>query len=190
MVFWNIGIDGGGKADGFATTSAARASGDSPAHALPNDGKFAANSEHPLVLLPYGQVHPGEFQARSMPGPSFVEIKVPHKKYRDLFLFFTSAEGGSLVSLRLDFRDGTSEVSSIDLPDYYREPSPSEKNLFALAPNLAKWNAAGKLAEADHHYIYGWKIASDAHRILQSMTLTKTAPGYLVFWGATGVSAD
>jgi hypothetical protein len=185
VIPWRIGIDGGGKSDGFATTSAARAHGDPSDHALPDDGVFAANGDHPLVQLPYGRAGTTRPQTRSLSGESGFELDISKSKVSELLLFFTSAEGSSQLSLILHYTDGNSDTRTVEMPDYYRAPLASEKDLIALASNLAKWNALGKLAEADHHFIYGWKIKPDASRILKSITLRKNAAGYLVFWGAT-----
>lgn len=189
VIPWSVGIDGGGKSDGFATASAARAHGDASEHALPDDGIFAANEDHSLVHLPYGSAGATHTQACALSGKSKLELKIPKGQWNELLLFFTSAEGASQLSLVLHYSDATSETRTVEMPDYYRAPIASEKNLFALASDLAKWSAAGKLAEADHHFIYGWKINPDASRILQSITLHKSAGGYLVFWGATATSA-
>ena len=91
LVPWSVGIDGGGKADGFATVSAARVHGDRALHALPDDGKFAANSDHPLVQLPYGQVSDSQFQARALTGETQFELGLRRKTLREVSLFFTSA---------------------------------------------------------------------------------------------------
>jgi len=44
------------------------------------------------------------------------------------------------------------------------------------------------MREKNHHYIHGVDLHPDAAKKLVSVHLAKTAPGYLVFWGATGVT--
>jgi len=190
LVPWTVGIDGAGRADGFATVSAARANDDSFVHALPDNGDFPRTADHPDVRLSYNNADDKRAQARAMEGASSCEISIPAKSFQTLFLFFTSAEGPSEVSATLHYQDGKVQRETIQIPDYYRAPIRSEKSLFALASDLAKWNAKGKMAEADHHFIYGWKIRTDDSRPLQSVTLEKTQAGYLVFWGATGETVD
>ena len=46
------------------------------------------------------------------------------------------------------------------------------------------------MQEVDHHYLHGVDVHPDAGKELVSVQIHKTAPGYLVFWGATGVAAD
>jgi hypothetical protein len=65
-----------------------------------------------------------------------------------------------------------------------------DTNIFSLATDLAKWDAAGRMAERDHHYIHGVELHPDARRNLVSIQVLKTVPGYLVFWGATGVTTN
>ena len=189
LVPWSGGIDGGGKADGFATACAARAHHDPAVHALPDDGKFPATHDHPFVQLAYGIVGPSQSQARALIGESTFDVLTPKQRLGELILFFSSAEGASQLSVVLHYVDGTQESRAIEMPDYYQVPKANDPQLFALASDLAKWNASGNLAEADHHSIDGWKISVNRRRILKSITVHKGAAGYAVFWGATGVTA-
>jgi hypothetical protein len=189
LIPWSTGVDGGGKADGFATVSAARAHGDPTVHALPDDGRFPANNDHPFVQLPYSAAGESQFQAGALSGESEFELELQRRAFHEISLFFTSAEGASQLSIIVHYDDGTGDTRAVEMPDYYRAPLPRDKDLFALASDLAKWNVSGNIAEGDHHYIYGWKIKLDPNRGVKSITVHKAAAGYAVFWGATADTA-
>jgi hypothetical protein len=76
------------------------------------------------------------------------------------------------------------------LPDYYNDVLVGDTNVFSLATDLAKWNASGRMTEQNHHNIHGVDLRPDARKELDSVQVGKTSPGYLVFWGTTGVTAD
>ena len=66
---------------------------------------------------------------------------------------------------------------------------PGDTNVFSLAKNLPKWDLAGRMKEQDHHYLHGVDVHPNAGKELVSVQVTKPAPAYVVFWGATGVTA-
>jgi hypothetical protein len=190
LVPWTQGIDGGGRADGYLTLEASIATGDQHAKALPGDGCFTANAMHPFVRLNFANADGKNPQIRSVTGAGGFIFPVPDKRYQRMMVFLTSAEGPSHLRFRLTYADGTWELRDILLPDYYNAQPPGETNVFMLAADLAKWNAAGRMTEPNHHQIHGVDLHPDARKELVSVRVDKTAPGYLVFWGATGVSAD
>jgi hypothetical protein len=190
LVPWTQGIDGGGRADGYLTIEASVANGDTNARALPDDGSFAANAAHPFVRLNFANADGKNPQIRSVTGAGGFSFSVPGKRYQRMMVFLTSAEGPSHLRFQLTHADGTRESRDILLPDYYNAPPDGNTNVFTLATNLAKWNAAGRMTEPNHHQIHGVDLQPDARKELVSVQVDKTAPGYLVFWGATGVSAD
>jgi hypothetical protein len=61
---------------------------------------------------------------------------------------------------------------------------------FNHAGNLPKWDAAGRMKERNHHYLHSADVYPSAGNELLSVQVTKSAPAYLVFWGAPGVTAD
>ena len=107
-----------------------------------------------------------------------------------MLVFITSAEGPSHLRFKLSYADGTFEQRAVLLPDYYNDAPAEDTNIFSLATNLAKWNASGKMTERDHHHIHGVDLHPNAGKKLVSVQIGKTAPGYLVFWGATGVTIN
>lgn len=190
LVPWTQGIDGGGHGDGYMTQEASVANGDTNANALPGDGVFKATATHPLVQLNYANKDGLGSQTHSVTGAGAFRFSVPARHYQRMLLFMTSAEGPSHLHFKLTYADGSADQRDILLPDYYFDVKPGETNVFSLATNLAKWNAKGQMAEKDHHYLHGADLHPDAQKPLVSVQVTKTAPAYLVFWGATGVTAD
>ena len=190
LVPWTKGVDGAGRADGYMTQEAAVANGDKNARALPGDGCFKATAVHPYVRLNFTNADGKSFQTRSVEGAGEFVFPVPGKQYKRMLVFMTSAEGPSDLQFKLAYADGTVEQRAVLLPDYYNAAPATNTNLFSLATDLAKWDTAGRMRERNHHYIHGVDLRPDARKALVSVQLGKTAPGYFVFWGATGVTAD
>jgi hypothetical protein len=44
------------------------------------------------------------------------------------------------------------------------------------------------MAEKDHHNIHLLKLNTNPHNILAAIKVKKGAGGYLLFWGATGIT--
>ena len=190
LVPWTKGVDGAGLADGYMTLEASVVNGDKNARALPDDGCFKATALHPFVKLNFTNADGKGSQTRSVEGEGEFTFPVPCKPYREMFVFLTSAEGPSHLHFKLTYVDGTFERREVLLPDYYNDAPAGDTNIFSLAANLAKWNASGRMTEQDHHHIHGVDLHSDAGKELVSVQVGKTAPSYLVFWGATGMTTN
>ncbi len=190
LVPWTSGVDGRGRADGYLTLEAAVANGDTNFNALPGDGAFKADSAHPFVQLNFSNSDGKNPQTRGVEGAGEFTFSVPSNPYQSVLLFLTSSEGPSHLHFELAYADGTLDQRDILLPDYYNDIPAGDPNLFSLAKDLPKWDATDRMKEKNHHYIHGANLHPDAVKKLVSVHLAKTAPGYLVFWGATGVTAD
>lgn len=190
LVPWTKGVDGGGRADGYMTSEASAVNGDKNAKALPGDGCFKATTSHPFVRLNYTNANGKDSQTRSVEGEGGFSFSVPRKQYQRMMVFMTSAEGPSHLRFKLAYADGTLEQREVLLPDYYNNAPAGDTNVFSLATDLAKWNASGRMTERNHHNIHAVDLHPDARKELVSVQVDKTAPGYLVFWGATGVTTD
>ena len=188
LVTWTRGIDGGGKADGYLTREAAAAVGDKDVKALPGDGWFPANARHPAVRLNYSNADGQGGQTYALSGAGEFRFGVEPRNYQRLLLFLTSAEGASQLAITLVYADSSVDQREISLPDYYNAAAPADPNLFSLAEDLAKWNASNRLAERNHHFIHGLDLRPDHLKKLVGVRIEKTVPGYLIFWGATGVA--
>jgi len=190
LVHWTEGVDGGGRGDGYMTREASVAKGDTNAIALPGNGTFEANAAHPLVRLNFSNEDGDGFQTRGIQGAGSFVLSIPANHYRRMLLFMTSAEGPSQLHFKLTYADGAVEERDLALPDYYYDAPVGDTNVFSLAQNLPKWDATDRMKERDHHYLHGVDVHPNAGNELVSVQVTKTAPAYLVFWGATGVTAD
>jgi hypothetical protein len=189
LITWTEGIDGDGAGDGYLTMSAALFNGDKDPHALPDNPLFAANKEHPEIKLHYSNGNSAYNQACSVSGAGSVQFTVPNARYKDIYLALTSAEGPSALSITLTYADN-SEVKDFTLPDYYMDLKPGDPDLCYLAHDLAKWGNKNNMTEKDHHNIDLLNIHPDPKRELKSIHISKSKPGYMVFWAATGVKAD
>ena len=186
MITWTKGIDGNGEADGYLTIAAALFNGDKDPKALPDNPLFPANEKRPEVLLHYSNSDGISKQAVAINGAGSFSFDVPAKKYSDMFLAFTSAEGSSKIKVSLKYTDGV-ESKSYEVPDYYKDIPADDPDFCYLAHNLAKWGKTNNMTEKDHHNIDLLNIHPDKNRKLLSLKLEKSEPGYLVFWAATGV---
>jgi hypothetical protein len=186
LITWSKGIDGNGLADGYLTMAASIFNGDKDPKALPDNPLFAANDKHPEVLLHYSNKDGVSNQAAAITGAGSFSFEVPAKKYSDLFLAFTSAEGASQIKVSLKYADGV-ESKSFEVPDYYKDIPAEDPDFCYLAYDLAKWGKTNNMTEKDHHNIDLLNIHPDKNRKLVGIQVEKTASGYLVFWAATGV---
>lgn len=186
LTTWTKGIDGNGLADGYLTQSAASFNGDKDAHALPDNPVFAANSSHPEIVLHYSNNDTLHNQACSITGEGAVQFAVPKAKYSAVFLALTSAEGASDLHIQLIYNNGT-ETKDFVLSDYYQDIKPGAPNLCYLAHDLAKWGNKNNMTEKNHHNIDLLKITADLARVLKGVRISKTKPGYLLFWAAVGI---
>ena len=189
LVPWTVGVDGGGLADGYMTAAASRFHND-PAtlKALPDDGKFPADARHPEVVLHFSNDAPvTSQQTHYVRGAGNFSFAVPPATYSEMFLFVTSAEGSSTLHVSMTYAD-TTEAVDITVPDYFTSPPANDPVVFNLASDLPKWTQQNVVAEMNHHNLTGLELRPVASKVLNTIQVDKTAPGYLVFWGATGIA--
>jgi hypothetical protein len=186
LVSWTKGIDGNGLGDGYLTQSAALFNGDDNAHALPDNALFAGNEFHPYIKLHYSNNDSNGNQACAITGAGEVQFDIPKGKYSSIFLALTSAEGPSAVRVKLEYEQDVTTTDFI-IPDYYQDIRPDDPNFSYLAHDLAKWGNKNNMTEKDHHNIDLLKITPNPAWKLKSIRISKTQPGYLVFWAAAGI---
>lgn len=189
LVTWTKGIDGNGEADGYLTLSASFFKGDKSPKALSDNPLYPANDEHPGILLHYSNDDGVSNQTVAVSGAGSFGFDVPKKQYSKLFLAFGSSEGASKISIKLQYADGT-ESKSVEIPDYYLDLQSKDRNMCYLVHDLAKWGKQNNMTESNHHNIDLLDIQPDPTRILTRIDVEKSAGGYLVFWAATGVTAN
>ena len=189
LVTWKKGIDGDGLADGYLTHSAALFNGDKDPHALPDNPVFAASASHPEIKLNYSNTDSLHNQACGITGIGEVEFNVPNRKYTDIYLALTSAEGPSTLMVQFGYADGV-DVKNFTLPDYYWDLKPNDPDFCYLAHDLAKWGNKNNMTEKAHHNIDLLNVHPDPARILKSIKISKNKPTYVVFWAAAGVKVN
>jgi hypothetical protein len=184
---WALGIDGNGGGDGYLTMTASLAKGDVNPKALPDSGKFAATAKLPAVVLNYSNADSTHNQTRYVQGAGEFTFSVPQKNYSRMFLFLTSSEGSSTLQIALTYSDAT-ETKNFVLPDYWNDIAATDPDFCYLAHDLAKWGKQNNMTEANHHNIDALDVHPNPAKMLTGIKVQKTAPGYMVFWGATGVA--
>jgi hypothetical protein len=185
LISWTKGIDGNGTGDGYLTLSAALFNGDKEPHALPDSAVIAANSVHPEIKLHYSNRDSVNYQTCNIRGEGIIEFTTLNLKYEAIFLALTSSEGLSYLKIKLNYSDGSSS-QNFTLPDYYSDIKANDASFSYLVHDLAKWGNRNNMTEKNHHNIDLLRINIDRNRILKSIGIEKSKPGYLVFWAATG----
>lgn len=202
IVPWVMGIDGDGTADGYMTEAAAAALHDPRAKALPNDGVFPAHGGLPTVVLNYSNADGKSPQTHYLIGTGRFKFPVPPAHYSRLFLFLTLGEGAYKLEgppnlrVTLHYTDGTAS-HDYQLLDYAAQYPPDHPDFLALISDRDKWHNDETVAERGNHNIHALDVHPDAGKILRSVKVEKTRKetrypkraGYLVFWGATGVTS-
>jgi len=187
LITWVNGVDGGGASDGYLTMAASLFKGDKSPHALPDSGTVPADSFHPYVVLNYNNADGKNNQTHFVTGAEDFTFPFPQTNYSKMFLFLTSSEGTSSIHVTLTYTDGT-ESKDFVVPDYYSDIPANDPNFCYLIKDLAKWNKQNVMTETNHHNIDALNVHPNPAKILTGIEVQKTQAGYMVFWGATGVS--
>jgi hypothetical protein len=177
----NNNIDGAG---GISTTAAAKFAGVEDPHAMPDDGKVAANAKHPEIIFPYADDDGKKPLARKSIGADTFVFSVPEGNYAKLLLFLASGSGPSNIEVDLKYKDNTIETRSMQVPDWFWELKPDDQYLCYVAENLSKWSDK-KMLEKDHHYIFGLDLHPNPDKQLVKIRVRKSEPGIMAFLGAT-----
>jgi hypothetical protein len=191
VVPWTAG-QGIDSDDGFVTQSVEAALGQSGV-ALPDDGRFAADADHPEVVLHFSDAAPAtDLQTHYVHGPGSFQFSVPTAQYEKLYLFMTSSYGDSPLKVTMTYVDDTLSTTQFTLPDWGTgQPLPTDPPIFFnLASGLHKWNAADQQGDAPVHTITGVVLAPSSDQPLKSVTIAEMGTTqYLLLWGATGIAA-
>jgi hypothetical protein len=190
LVPWTVGID---QDDGFMTTAAAKSLHQTGA-ALPDDGVFAADAHHPLVVLHFSNAAPATApQARSVTGVASFAFDVPPGRYEALYLFLTSSYGDAKLEVTFQYDDGTSTKTAFTMPDWGTGaalPAPPP-TYFNLIGGLHKWTKQGASVDTPRHALAGVALSPASDKALARVTLAKlSASERLTFWGATGAATS
>jgi hypothetical protein len=173
------------------TKSAAEVSAAGKLNPLPDSGFFAADENHPDVQLPYGTAGGGPQVHQSSEKTETYSIPVPLNRYGQMQMFFISAAGPTPISVRLQYADGSSDLRTSQVPDFFFLPDAADKRWFVLAGDFGKVNQRGKMTESVHHYIHGFNLDPDPTKMLQQIEISKeNSKSVLNLFGVTGKLSD
>ena len=162
--------------------------------ALPDDGRFAADSKHPEIVLHFSNAAPATApQVHLLAGAGKIEFAVPAGRYTQLILSLTSSYGASPLTFTFSYADGTSTTQPLTLPDWGTGGPlpPNQQVLFNLIAGMHKWNRQDQSIDTPSHTITGMALAPAPDRTLTKLEIAKTTAGTsLVLWGATGVATN
>ena len=173
------------------TKTAAEVAGAGKLTPLPDSDLFAANDRHPEVKLHYAQAGGGPQVYRSAQKTATNTIPVPQQNYRQMQLFFISAAGPTPISVKLQYVDGSSDLRTTRVPDFYYLPKAGDQGWFVLVDDFGKVDHQGKMTEAAHHYIHGFDLNPDPGKVLQEIEIIKENSGSVLnLFGITGTPAE
>jgi hypothetical protein len=159
--------------------------------ALPNSDLFAANGRHPAVKLHYAQPDGGFQVHRSAARTDTYEIPLAGQRFRQLQLFFASAQGETPLLVKLTYKEGNVGERTTTVPDFYFLPKAEDPRWFVLVGDFGKVNLQGKMTEAKHHYLHGFDLNPDPTRHLLKIEITKQDSGSVLnFFAAEGLVAE
>jgi len=159
--------------------------------ALPNSDLFAANGRHPAVKLHYAQVDGGSQVRRSTARTDTYEIPLAGQRFRQLQLFFASAQGETPLLVKIYYREGHVGERTTTVPDFYFLPKAEDPRWFVLTGDFGKVDLQGKMTEGTHHYLHGFDLNPDPTRHVVKIEVTKQDSGSVLnFFGAEGLVAE
>jgi hypothetical protein len=180
-----------GDSSVLITKSAAEVSGAGNLNPLPDSGFFAANTNHLDVQLPYGKAGGGPQVHQSPDKTETYPVPVPPDHYIQMQLFLISAAGPTPISVELQYADGSSDLRTTRVPDFYFLPTATDQDWFVLAEDFGKVNLKGKMTESVHHYIHGFSLNPDPAKMLKQIEISKEDSGSVLnLFGVTGRLSD
>ena len=158
---------------------------------LPNNGRFAANGDHPRVDLGYDNGKNGK-NARRSPDQDSYRVSVPHRRYRAIHVFATSGNGQSAMEVKLLY-GATSSSETFIVRDWFDTPA------FGGYPLVDGRDRAEPDASACHDddaaAIWGYKVKANKNRRLRAVRIIRPfdpSPELAVLnvFGMTGLAAE
>jgi hypothetical protein len=192
VIPWTAG-QGLDATDGLVTIAAENALGQTGT-ALPDDGTFAADADHPLAMLHFSNdASAASPQTHFLKGAGDFQFAVPQATYSKLFLYMTSSYGASPLTITTTYANGQPSTTSFMLPDWGTgQPLPTSPPIFFnLISGMHKWTAGDQQVDSPVHTITGVTISPDSSRTLTSVQVNSSATMQdLIFWGATGLATN
>jgi hypothetical protein len=183
LIPWTKGVD---RENGYLTTAAAVANGETNPKAIADDPLIAANEHHPAILLHYNNKDGSKNQAMLLADTNSITITTPKNRYADFYICLTSAYGKSNLKYDLIYSDGV-EVKFITVPDWANDVPDNDPNFSYVVHDLAKWTDKHVRTENDHHNIHALNVHPDSKRVLTGVRVKNLSKTYVLFWAATGV---
>jgi hypothetical protein len=173
------------------TEAAAAVANSGTLTALPTSDLFAADKRHPAVKLHYAQPGGGPQVHRTTARTETYEIALTGQRFRQLQLFFISAQGETPLTVHIYYKTGKVGERTAMVPDFYFLPKAEDPRWFVLTGDFGKVNMQGKMTEATHHYLHGFDLNPDPTRGILKIEITKQDSGSVLnFFGATGQVAE
>jgi hypothetical protein len=192
VIPWTAG-QGLDAMDGLVTSAAEKALGQTGV-ALPDNGTFAADADHPQAVLHFSNdAGASSPQTYFLNGPGDFQFAVPQATYSRLFLYLTSSYGASPLTVTTTYASGQAATTSFALPDWGTgQPLPTDPPIFFnLISGMHKWTAEDQQVDSPVHTITGVVISLDATRALTTVQVKSSATMQdLIFWGATGLATN
>jgi hypothetical protein len=180
-----------GDSSVLITQSAVEVSGAGKLNPLPDSGFFPANTNHPDVQLPYGKVGGGPQVHQSPDKTETYQVPIPPSHYIQMQLFMISAAGPTPISVKLQYDDGSSDLRTTRVPDFYFLPTAADHDWIVLAEDFGKVNLKGKMTESVHHYIHGFNLNPNPAKVLTQLEISKENSGSVLnLFGAAGSLSD
>jgi hypothetical protein len=183
LIPWTKGVD---RENGYLTTAAALANGETNPKAIADDPLIPANEHHPAILLHYNNNDGSKNQAMLLADTNSFTIKVPKNKYTAFYICLTSAYGKSNLQYELIYNDG-SETKTIIVPDWANDVPDNDPNFSYVVHDLAKWTNKNFRTEDNHHNIHALNVHPNSKRVLAGIRVRNLSKTYALFWAATGV---
>jgi hypothetical protein len=192
VIPWTAG-QGLDAMDGLVTSAVEKALGQTGV-ALPDDGTFALDANHPEAVLHFSNdALATSRQSYFLNGPGDFQFAVPQATYSRLFLYMTSSYGASPLTITTTYAGGQPSTTSFMLPDWGTgEALPTNPPIFFnLIAGMHKWTPEDQQVDSPVHTITGVVISPDSNRTLTSVQVHSSATmQHLIFWGATGLATN
>jgi hypothetical protein len=181
-----VAIDGEGN--DYMTEAVAEANSDTGG-GLPNDGFFAADSDHPDVQLAFSDSSsaPNSFILNA-PDTSILSVGFPVvlTSYSTVQIYGTSTEGSSSLTVTLAYTDSSTDVTSFTVPDWFQYSS-AVAPVFVVQSGLSRFSAGTPDDDSDTPALYGATAQANPAKTLVSVTISVAggSNNRFVLYGAT-----
>ncbi|EJF06732.1 hypothetical protein ThvES_00011710 [Thiovulum sp. ES] len=145
---------------------------------LPDDGYFAGNSYHDGIQLDYNNDDNGyNIVKKDLNSGTTALTSFKEDVYSAIHIFALSSEGGTGLSVKAYYSDGTSKTSSvISVPDWASTITESTE-IYYVASSLDAFHQDGAFDDVNYLNIFGFKFEIDHSKILTRVDLIPNVSG-------------